>query len=642
MIAQSPRLTEALRLAAKGTPVFPIAVGGKRPASVAKNGFHDATTDADQIEMWWMLADWNVGVSPGHIGLTVVDLDDKDGKSGSAEWKKLVDELGAEPTYTVQTPSGGFHLYFKGEATSSASRIADGVDTRAQGGYVVVPPSVADGGEYRVVDSRPMAALPEWVVPRLRRAHTASLAEHTDAGDKDPQTLARVKEILLMAEPAVEYQGSDTATLTLASLCMDFISPMKTLEMMLEHWVPRCEGEWDAEWVEQKVLNALTYRTLPVGCDYYPPISETFAFLTDPAAPEMTDAEVIAQIEAEMKTEKRKNTGRFKFTFEAEMDATPELEWLIPDILPREALAVMFGTTGSFKSFIAGDIAMSYAAGLNVFDRTPGDHGLVVYAAGEGMRGMKLDRRRAWKALKGVTDELASTFTVTEAPYMAIDTDGPEFINALHSLPSKPHLIIIDTYTEMMAGLEEFSLKDISKATMFCKALIKEFGCTVLLIAHTNEAGGLRGGKGPLWGSADTVLEVVRGADQAMHCEVRVRKQKDGTEDIAPIVLEAQEIAGSLAFAQMEQSKISAMRESRREVTDGPNVGAALRRLNATEAAKAQTLDVLAAELCTSELQGVARDEAIATIKAKLKKNSETRLAGYCDNGSWYLRNGPS
>jgi hypothetical protein len=377
-----------------------------------------------------------------------------------------------------------------------------------------------------------------------------------------------------------------------------------------------------------------------VGCDYVAPLSSTFKQFE--AAWE--DPEDLFKPLPSLS----RRGGRFVMRAEADMDATPELKWLVPDLLPRGALAVMFGATGSFKSFIAGNIGMSYAAGCNIFDRFPGDRGIVVYAAGEGARGMKLERRRAWKALHGVTNELAQTYYVTEAPYLVIQEEPEEFLEALRVLPSKPHLIFFDTFTEMMAGLEEFSLKDISRATMFAKKLIAEFGCTVVFLAHTNEAGGIRGGKGPLWAAADTVLEIKRGDDKAMWCELSVAKQKDASEDISPIFMKGVEIAGSLAFQPMERDEIKAARKGQDEM-GGPAIGAILKRLGAIDADSAVSTDILAMEIMCG-LPNMPRDpdqQAMVTgkIKGKLNKLGKERLAGYCEQGkaglAWFLRARP-
>lgn len=50
--ADASSLSAATRqFAVAGVPVFPCVPGGKRP--LTEHGFHDATTEPDQIAAWW-------------------------------------------------------------------------------------------------------------------------------------------------------------------------------------------------------------------------------------------------------------------------------------------------------------------------------------------------------------------------------------------------------------------------------------------------------------------------------------------------------------------------------------------------------------------------------------------------------------
>ena len=72
----------------------------------------------------------------GVWGFDVLDLDAKSGKNGFAhvpDWEHLT------PTIAM-TPSGGAHLYFRASGTRSTAT-KNGVDTRGEGGYVILPPS---------------------------------------------------------------------------------------------------------------------------------------------------------------------------------------------------------------------------------------------------------------------------------------------------------------------------------------------------------------------------------------------------------------------------------------------------------------------------------------------------------------------
>lgn len=180
-------------------PVFPLGRGRKTPAG--GRGFLDATRDPDQITRWWTadpLA--NIGIATGGAGLVVVDVDaHDDGPDGWSSWCKLVTEHapGGElvDTWEVTTPSGGQHCYFLAPAgepiRNSASKLAPGVDTRGQGGYVVAAGSSTPAGDYVLDRDHPVAPLPPWLDALLRpprptrerssQARTAPLVQPRDA-----------------------------------------------------------------------------------------------------------------------------------------------------------------------------------------------------------------------------------------------------------------------------------------------------------------------------------------------------------------------------------------------------------------------------------------------------------------------------
>jgi len=179
-------LAAALACARRGWPVFPVAVGGKRPA--IKRWEERATTDPERIRRCWGAGEWNIGLATGPAGLVVVDLDrpkagqeryNPDGSiyTGAVGYDALVAELGGESgfgaTFTVATPSGGWHLYFThpedvAPLRNTASTLAYLVDTRAHGGYVVAPGSVTDASNYTAVHTGSAVPLPTWLVQRLK------------------------------------------------------------------------------------------------------------------------------------------------------------------------------------------------------------------------------------------------------------------------------------------------------------------------------------------------------------------------------------------------------------------------------------------------------------------------------------------
>jgi Bifunctional DNA primase/polymerase, N-terminal/Primase C terminal 1 (PriCT-1) len=162
---RSERLRKALEHAERGWSVFPCVPGGKKP--LTKQGHHDATTDRSRITAWWNL--WpgaNIGIPTGERSrILALDVDQPTGLDA------LEAEHGELPaTRTHSTGSGGMHYLFAYpadvEIRNSAGKLAEGLDVRGEGGYIIVPPSHTTQ-PYEVLDSLPLATPPGWLTKAL-------------------------------------------------------------------------------------------------------------------------------------------------------------------------------------------------------------------------------------------------------------------------------------------------------------------------------------------------------------------------------------------------------------------------------------------------------------------------------------------
>lgn len=164
-------LEAALRYAELGYRVFPCVPGGKAP--LTPHGFQDATTDAAKIEAWWTdHPNANIGLPTA--GLFVIDVDGPDNPWPEDPERALDLARGAMSL----TPRGGRHHIFRAPEgrtlSSTAGKVAPKVDTRANGGYIVVPPSTVSGKPYQWADESELDAPagdlhepPEWLLRLL-------------------------------------------------------------------------------------------------------------------------------------------------------------------------------------------------------------------------------------------------------------------------------------------------------------------------------------------------------------------------------------------------------------------------------------------------------------------------------------------
>jgi RecA-family ATPase len=90
--------------------------------------------------------------------------------------------------------------------------------------------------------------------------------------------------------------------------------------------------------------------------------------------------------------------SRFKLLSRADLDSLPEAKWLIPGLLAAESFAVLYGPPGSAKTFLALELALSIASGIegSAGLGKPVESGAVIYVAGEGVRGIR-KRIEAWE-----------------------------------------------------------------------------------------------------------------------------------------------------------------------------------------------------------------------------------------------------
>jgi hypothetical protein len=220
----------ALAMATRGMQVFPCLPHGKKPAT--KHGFQDATLNPQQIEAWWR--SWpscNIGVATGApSGVFVIDVD-----KGEKEMRRLEAQHGALPPTVESTTPNGRHIFFRypgWPVKCSQNEFAPGIDVRADGGYVVVPPSVHPSGRryyWRIDAANAFADAPEWVLDRLR-ATSASTAHPTPA--------LELRQIL--RDGVDEGQRNKSVARLAGHLLRRYVDPLVVLDFMIIWDEARC------------------------------------------------------------------------------------------------------------------------------------------------------------------------------------------------------------------------------------------------------------------------------------------------------------------------------------------------------------------------------------------------------------------
>jgi hypothetical protein len=203
----------------------------------------------------------------------------------------------------------------------------------------------------------------------------------------------------------------------------------------------------------------------------------------------------------------------------------PRPRWLIDGVLPEAELGVVYGESGSGKTFLAFDIAAAVCQGtdwrnLNVVQKN------VAYVCAEGLSGF-LQRAEAYAQHHKLRD-LKNFFVIKDAPNLLLVDDVKALIGKLTASPVGIGLVIVDTLAQVMPGANENASEDMGKAVYHCKQIHRATGAMVVLVHHSGKdaAKGARGHTS-LRAAADMELEVSRRGDQR---QARVTKMKDGDD----------------------------------------------------------------------------------------------------------------
>lgn len=613
-----------------GIPVFPCIPGHKKPFE-GSNGFHDATTDLAQIDQWWSKEpNANVAFSPGSQGWSIVDLEGP----GMENWQKITaeDEIPAE-TWTVRTPRG-YHLYYEGELPQTQGKLAPGIDTRTSSGYALLPPSHtvdAPGqaeGDYRAECEADVAPVPAWLPGRLAEGRAHAIQAPSRVALDQSVNIARSIDYLKSLPPMVEGEGTDHTAFAAAARLRDFaVSQDRAKELMLDHFpCTPCE-DW---WVDEKVDHAYRYAENAPG-----------VYAVEPA--HIAFAAAVAKLPPPPRS-------KFWPRDVAEMEASPDPEWLIPGLIPDRETIAWAGATGSFKSFLSLDLALAVATGEQTYiGAKPLRVGHVFYSVLEGRSALEKTRRRAWQTLHGLDNAAMFRFHTMPAPRLVVDGEVTEFGETIQTymqenFPGEPvAMILIDTMAKSMAGMDEMSPKDAGLYVQVCDNLAESFKCVVMSVAHhgKDEKKGIRGSSAFQAGFGSTI-EVSRAAPKSMVVNVNVIQHKDAPEPDKPWHLEGRSMGQSLVFQRLTPEEYNLLTVEE-EAFGHKLIGAALRKLHAIGEAHAVTSHVLATAL-VAIVEGEdaeLRQKKLAAASRKLTKLARGKLDGFVKfegrDAMWFL-----
>lgn len=215
--------------------------------------------------------------------------------------------------------------------------------------------------------------------------------------------------------------------------------------------------------------------------------------------------------------------GRFQLHTDVEIGRLPGPVWLIDGLMPCKGSVVLYGPSGSGKSYLALAWSLCIAAGVPWLD-CPVKRGPVVYVAGEGGHGLP-GRILAWKQAQAMrAEDVAGVYFLTEAVQFMDEAQVAAFLAAVSSLPEPPQLIVLDTLARCMVGGDENSARDMGIVIAHVERVRQETGATVAILHHTGKNGNGERGSSALRGAVDTMIAVAADGDLvSLTCD----KQRD-------------------------------------------------------------------------------------------------------------------
>lgn len=482
---------DAISWARRGFRVFPALPLGKRPA--IDNYPAEATTDEDKIRAWWSSGeDYNVALAMGR-GVIAFDLDTKHDN----EYQNAVDMFnlagGEWGTQVNVSATGGYHVFYKtDEAYRTVTNLLPYIDVRAEGGYVIAPPSFvieADkgvAGLYTVHNECEVATLPTGIASILphvrdRVAKDASHAENEAAAALYKDYLVR------LAEPAIEGQGGDVQTYDVACMGVrDYgLTVQTTYQLMLEHYNPRCQPPWDAADLLKKVENADMYAIGATGSRDPATIMDGLSFVAPSVTPQAPPqaAPVILSPQRLLPD-----------------DAIPVVEWLVPYVLQRGEVTLVSGPTGAGKSSWMLGLLVFMAAGKTYGPfEIPHSMSSMVFNAEDGPEAMS-GRASATCILHNISypkiqGRILTLHSDTTPIVLAEKHEGKirippqtvEFLNAVMAEQPDTCVFCFDPLVACLRGIEENDNGEMNEVLKLCTLIARMYDVSVLIGHHVKK-----------------------------------------------------------------------------------------------------------------------------------------------------------
>ncbi|MCZ6481599.1 MAG: bifunctional DNA primase/polymerase [Candidatus Methylomirabilales bacterium] len=432
-----------------GWTPLPVKPGTKFPA-VKWTEYQTRQPTPREIERW----NWSGGIGIVTNGLICVDCD------GGGE--QLLKGKDFPPSWTVRTGSGGLHRYYKanGQRARNAAAILkeDGkgqVDIRADGGFIIVPPSahIETGKPYTWIlppwlDTLPLAPAPAWIQDAVTDRDRPQEA-------KDQPHPTWVTELM---QGVPEGQRNDAAARLAGYFCEKKHPEDITLEI-LRPFSERCRPPMPFHELQGAIASIYRTHHRRGGATG---MEQRVASETTTEASDFEPAEVLWS------------------------EPDEPIEWDVEGIIVRNTQGWISARPRDGKSMLTTHIGSRLAAGRPVLDRYPILVPRRVLLVQEEDPRRRLKRRLKQLVSQEERDAWRGRFLVLiEAGLKLDDSKWQEWLIARIE-KHKAEVLILDVW-RWLHNADTNSEKELKPILTFLTDIRRRYGLTILIVTHDSK-----------------------------------------------------------------------------------------------------------------------------------------------------------
>lgn len=478
---------------------------GKHPiANAVPRGHLDASIAPQRIQSWWrMYPQAHIAVYLSASGLVAIDIDPRNG--GTYTMEQIEAEHGAlRSDVLAYTGGGGEHRVFSAPSDLGGlpGKLGPGIDVKLNGYIIVEPSGHISGrsytweGESDPLDGAVPSPLPDWL-----RGFSAPISQApTQGAIVAPGTVIDLRS-------ALAHMRSDDRDL--------WISVGHALKGLGDTG----RGLW-LEW--SQTSDKYDARDAASRWESFQPTHTGYQSVF--AKAQTAGWVNTASATAARSQEAQAVPSGLLLTIE-ELHARHQAQtWAVKSVIPQNALGMLFGASGTFKSFIALDYALHRCYGFPWLGRKT-KQGAPIYIAAEGGAGL-MKRIEAWHKLRSM-DWKACPMRVVIVP-LSLMTQAGALRQAVQDAGVIPSDIVVDTMSQTFSG-EENSNTDVASFLRILGTELRDpFGATVIVVHHSGHAATERPrGGSAIMANVDFLFGVFRD-EKEMIATVCNIKQKDG------------------------------------------------------------------------------------------------------------------